>query len=100
MSEFIKTTSYEEIMELKKMHNIVQKDGTVLVQKTYADVVKQTGNQQHGNVYSPSPEQIENFRKMNPYMFRNKNGFFEINPNDSSNCNFEMPPPNSLYFEN
>lgn len=100
MSDFIKTVNYQEIDQIKKNHNIVKKDGSVLVQRTYVDVVKQTGNQQHGNIYAPTLEQIEKFGQVNPYMFRNKEGIFEINPNDTSNCKFEMPNPNDLYHNN
>lgn len=94
--------SASELLALKKEHNLVEKDGSVTVNKTYADVVK-INPAPHGMFerFQPSDSDLEKFRKANPYVtIFGGSHICEINPNDNSNLDFKLPPKDTLYFDN
>ena len=91
--------SNSEAKLLETAHNKVEKDGSVKVVRTYADVVQNRAqNEDMVERLEVSEDQIEKFFKLNPLARLVSGGISEINPLDKE-LN-ELPPVNSLYKNN
>lgn len=96
MNNFNKfVVSENEVKEIMKEHNVVQKDGSVLINRTYADVAKQGFE-----TYRPSSDDLSKFQSKNPNAIVHRNHVVELNPNDDSHLEFKMPCKNTLYKDN
>lgn len=95
MNDFSKCLVSENLVaDLKREHNVVQSDGSVVVNKTYADVVKGSFIE----TYVPSADDLSRFVKMNKYAKILNGCVIEENPKDFEE--FKMPAKETLYFDN
>ena len=97
----------EEADNIKKIHNVVLPDGSVKVNRTYADVVKACkATENMFETIIPTLSALQMFMKNNPHAcIGTINGDYvlhERNPTDKEEKSedFEMPPPSTLYFSN
>lgn len=97
MNDFRKSIVSENLVaELKKEHNVVQPDGSVIVNKTYADVVRGSLIE----TFKPTNQDLERFAAKNKFCQILSGCVIEHNPKDLEEEEFKMPCKDSLYFDN
>lgn len=93
----LSTISQDEVKELQTAHNVVLKDGSVKVNRTYADVVKQFNNYSIVEKIESSQYDINKFLLSNPNAKIGSDSLAEQNPLDIDEKEFIMPHVHSLF---
>lgn len=89
--------SKETMDQLRTVHNVVKSDGSVVVNKTYADVVKySTSTPGMEEKYIPSEAELEKFKSLNPNAVVQNGCIVECNPLDKDVDSFKC----NLFFNN
>lgn len=70
---------------------------TNTVKVTYADIVKRFNIAEPSEIYTPSAEDIERFKRINPSVCFRDNTFSEFNPDEKELE--ELPEPSSLFHK-
>lgn len=82
--------SGEELAKLKQIHNVVNSDGSVTVNRTYADVVKNQIFTGISEKYIASLGDLHKFQTKNPNASICNNVVMECNPLDVATENFKF----------
>lgn len=97
--------SPEEAEKIQSYHNVVLSDGSVKVNRTYADVVKECrASPNMFETITPTLSALQNFMAKNPnIVIGETKGIYqvhELNLSDKKEEEFVMPDPKTLYFDN